>query len=71
MTNPEIERLCEQFIAHVSEHVESVRVFVTWRDGADESSESFTDGGGNHYAQLGQVREWLLIQDEHAKNSIS
>lgn len=53
------------------EHFDSVRIFVTRHDGSEANTACYETGGGNFYAQLGQVTEWLAIQDqfqrEHAK----
>lgn len=50
------------------EHYDSVRIFVTRHDGNSEDTASYTVGGGNFYAQLGQVAEFLSIQDQHQRN---
>ena len=53
----------------LSEHVDSVRIFVTFPalDGSPATGR-LTDGGGNLYAQMGQVRAWLIQQDEFEKD---
>lgn len=59
----DLKRL-EQHASALSEHYESVRIFVTRRteDGKCESVSS-TTGRGNYYAQLGQIHEWIVMQD--------
>jgi len=49
------------------EHFDSVRIFVTRHDGETATTQSYESGGGNFYAQLGQVREWLGIQDQYQR----
>lgn len=43
--------------------VDSVRVFVSAGAKGDETLQAST-GRGNFHAQQGQVREWLIRQDE-------
>lgn len=68
---PEQEQLVRDAIGKLSEHFDSVRIFVTVHDGPLDETNSYEDGAGNFYAQLGQIREWISIQDqyqrEHAK----
>ncbi|MDD5350043.1 MAG: hypothetical protein PHQ12_07515 [Chthoniobacteraceae bacterium] len=59
-----LQALVDKFIADASEFCDSVRVFGTIHDGPTDSTDTFTDGGGNLYAQHAQVREWLIQQDE-------
>jgi len=50
------------------EHFDSVRIFVTRHNGSEDTTQSYETGGGNFYAQLGQVREWVCIQDQYQRN---
>lgn len=50
------------------EHFDSVRIFVTRHSGESANTAAYETGGGNFYAQLGQVREWLAIQDQYQRN---
>ncbi len=65
---PELKEKVELAVAQLSEHFDSVRVFVTLHNGGDEETQSYESGGGNFYAQLGQVKEWVCIQDQFQKN---
>lgn len=67
-TIDEIEKLMTQKTSELLEHVESVRIFCTFHDGSTEESKAIDHGGGNFYAQLGQVQEWLDIQRQYQKN---
>ena len=60
--NPHIESLCDKFCASIMEHADSVRVFVTWREGI--CTEQFTEGDGNICAQLRQVTEFMVEQNQ-------
>lgn len=53
--------------AELGEHFESVLILVTWHDGNNSVTRSYEKSLGNIYAQLGQAREWLAIQDEVAR----
>lgn len=62
------QKMVEELCAKLLEHFDSVRIFVTRHDGEKTNTASFETGGGNFYAQLGQVREWLEIQDQYQRN---
>lgn len=53
----------------LGEHFDSVRVFVTLpsNDGSN-STVAVDSGNGNFHAQLGQVAEWLTIQEEYQRD---
>ncbi len=55
----------ERHVAQLGERFDTIRIFATTHSGSETFSS--TSGGGNLYAQLGQVREWLIRQDEMAK----
>ena len=58
----------DELVAKLLEHFDSVRIFVTRHNGQDSETQSYDSGGGNLYAQLGQVREWLTFQDQYARS---
>lgn len=63
----EIEKQIETFCSSIMEHADSVRVFVTSHDGVADNSYAFSMGKGNFFAQVGQVREWIVRQDQYIK----
>lgn len=63
-----ITKACDEFRDKILEHVDSVNIMVTFHNGCTESTGSYETGGGNLYAQLGQVREWLDIQEQYHRN---
>lgn len=66
---PESERkLVKDCVAKLMEHFGSVRVFVTLHSGGTEETASFTFGGGDYYAQFGKITEWVIMQNQEAKN---
>jgi len=73
MTDKErIVAMVDDFTEKLAEHVDSVRIFVSFPtlDGESDTA-SYTRGGGNLFAQHGQVSQWMLEQNqyvvEHAK----
>lgn len=61
------KKLVEDAVGALTEHFDSVRIFVTVHDGSGDATLSYDTGAGNYYAQLGQVREWLCIQDQNQR----
>lgn len=60
-----VDRVCRE----LGEHADSVRIFVTLHSGdGTTNTRSYEAGTGNFYAQLGQVREWIAIQDQYQRN---
>jgi hypothetical protein len=71
--NPEdkahCEKLLQECVDKLSEHCDSVRIFITLPTGDGESNTAAMDrGSGNFYAQLGQITEWLCIQEQYQRN---
>lgn len=66
--NKQIEEIVERHAAQLGEHFDSVRIFVTRHRGEDANTVSYEYGLGNFYAQLGQVSEWLAMQDQFQRN---
>lgn len=63
--------LIKQHVSQLSEHFETVQIFVTRHDAAHEDGiVNACYGSGNFYARLGQVREWNIKQDEVARDSM-
>jgi hypothetical protein len=64
--NP-IVAIADKAAADLMEHCQSVRIFVTFEKDSHETG-SYETGLGNFYAQLGQVVEWMAIQDQYQRN---
>lgn len=62
--------LVDQAVDNLMEHFDSVRIFVTKHDGPSEDTGSYTRGGGNFYAQVGQVTEWNGMQDQIGREHV-
>lgn len=60
-----LETITEECINKLIEHSDSVRIFATFQE--DDITKSLTLGRGNFYSQYGLIKEWLIRQDEIAK----
>ena len=67
MITEQVTKEIETFVNRMSEHVDSIRIFVTKCDG--KNTKTFTTGGGNFYAQKGQVEEWIEVQRQCERNT--
>ena len=59
---PHVEQLAAKF--------DTVQVFVTRHDVTTECTVSVHSGSGNWHARCGQVREWMMQQDEFIRMSV-
>lgn len=65
----QLQSIVERHAGQLGEHFQSVRIFVTRNTEDGESNTVALDSGcGNFYAQLGQIREWMSIQEQYQKN---
>lgn len=68
--NEPIKAMVELFANQLHEHCDSVRIFVTYPSNDGEpNTHAYTTGKGNFYAQLGQVIEWVTLQEQIQRNS--
>lgn len=77
VTTDEDERLralVRRHVGQLSEFFDSVHVFVSVKQRDDDSGRPVTGafdlGAGNWYSRLGQVREWLVGQDEVTRHRV-
>jgi hypothetical protein len=70
MTDTEqAQEMVREAVLKLGEHFESVRIFVTRANPESPSeTQAIDEGTGNFYAQLGQITEWLSIQDQYQRN---
>jgi hypothetical protein len=66
----QIRQMVQEAVKTLSEHCDSVRIFVTKHacDGETDTTSSIDNGAGNLMAQMGQVQEWLCIQQQYQRN---
>ncbi len=63
------EAMVREHVLKLGEHFESVRIFVTRaKPESPADTQAIDNGTGNFYAQLGQISEWLAIQDQYQRN---
>jgi hypothetical protein len=55
----------DRCIEILGEHFDSVQIFATRHESTTlDGTLSITKGTGNYFARYGQIREWILEQDE-------
>lgn len=56
----------------LSEHFDSVQIFVTAHESGTYNGTRFiTHGNGNYFARVGVVRDWLVKEEEQARQEIA
>lgn len=68
MTNAEAQAHLEKVCESLGEHFDSVRIFATLPGEGSSETAALDAGRGNFYAQIGQIWEWLSIQNQYQKN---
>jgi hypothetical protein len=67
----EEQKLLDDAVQNLGEHYDSVQIFCTRHEsGENGGTLAVKKGTGNIYARYGQVREWLIQQDEGVKNEL-
>lgn len=59
--------LLEAHAARIMEHFDSVQIVATRFDGESQTTDVFRAGGGNYYARLGSMKEWLINEEERLR----
>ena len=59
---PPFDKEIDELMNKLSEHCDSVRLFISVPSGNGETT-SFSRGAGNYLAQYGQIKEWILRQE--------
>lgn len=58
-------------MAVLSEHFDTVQIFVTRYDGgADKGTTRASKSCGNFFARYGQIRQWLIAEDEETRELV-
>jgi hypothetical protein len=66
VTPDEKLEIVKRHTAALMEHFDSVQIFATKNDEAEETTQAFNHGNGNWYARYGQIQEWMTQQSERA-----
>lgn len=62
----EANRLVKEFVAKISEHVDSVTVFVNKRrEDGHRGTWRMVDGAGNWYARYGHIIDYVECEKSH------
>ena len=62
------EALVEKHTAELSEHFDSVIIFVTRLEA--NATRCVVHGEGNYFARYGQVLDWIRREDERSRQEI-
>ncbi len=63
-----IQEMVDKAASDLGEYTDSVKIFVTWRaDDGSGGTDSYESGCGNVYAQIGQVRDSVIMQEQQCK----
>lgn len=53
------EKIVNAAVADLLRHFDTVQIFVTRQEPGNAGTVGFSDGLGNWYARMGQVRQWV------------
>lgn len=69
LAKEEIEAILRKHCAQLSEHFDTVQIFVTRQEGADTGCSAY--GTGNWFARFGQVKLWARANenDSHIRDA--
>ena len=67
MTTQKLKEKISKLADDIGEHCDSVCIFATLQDRGG-ITKSLNATRGNHYANMGQVREWMITEEQHQKN---
>lgn len=63
----EIVALIDKHVNALSEHFDAVHIFVTRNEGDKDQTRCANRGSGNWHARYGQIREWLIYEDQRIR----
>lgn len=64
MNDEDLKRFLDRHSTELAEHFDSVRIFVTRHgDRSTGTTLATSVGAGNIYAQIGQIQEWVKVQN--------
>lgn len=61
-------KIIGRHVAALMEHFDTVQVFCTRHNNADENKTAANKGDGNWFARYGQVKEWFVKQEQGMRN---
>ncbi len=63
-------KLVDKAIQDLSEHFDSVQIFVSRHLNDDEGTATVAKGSGNWYARWGQTWRWVQTEDEYEREQV-
>lgn len=68
----QLTKLIDGAVMRLLEHVDSVQIFVTKHKpgGKDTSTLHYTWGDGNWFTRYGQIKAWVVRQEEILRNEV-
>jgi len=71
VTNDEAKALVAKHASELAEMFDGVRIFVSWPHPDDaHRTLTYDSGRGNWFAQYGQIRQWVIAEDELLRKSV-
>jgi hypothetical protein len=66
--NEDLERI-DRHVFQLSEHYDTVHIFVTRNDGDKDQTRCANRGSGNWCARFGQISEWVIYENERIRQA--
>lgn len=63
----ELKAIVDKHINALSEHFDCVHIFVNRAEGDKQVTRALNRGGGNWFARYGQIREWVVYEEERMR----
>jgi hypothetical protein len=60
-------RIVDSHVNQLAEHFDTVHIFVSKLDGANDRTLIVNRGAGNWSTRFGQISEWLIYEDERIR----
>lgn len=57
-------KLVDDSLKTLSEHFDSVRIFVTRHENDDTGTMNLCKGSGNWFTAYGHIKKWIAIEEE-------
>lgn len=57
-----VQKMAVEFLQSVIEHADSVQVLITFSENG--VTRSYENGRGNWFARYGQMRQWVIKEEE-------
>lgn len=63
----ELREMVDRHVNALSEHFDTVQIYVTRQEGEKDQTRGINRGAGNWFARFGQVREWVVYEEERMR----